>query len=257
MTTSSLCWLDARRPNDEALHALEPGGAQERQPEREHEDAEQKTDAAVRDLRASTRPRPQPHVRRLGWVGGHQAELPLRLQPGCAARPRPSTAARRAPASRRGGWARWVSSWSSCTFSRRTATFSATTPASRTATSTIQTTPPATPRRACGLRFGAGFGFGRGGNAVAAREAQGRRRSRRPRRYSSPPLLTAARSRADEARGFAASSRGRRLERPARRARAARARGRRRTPGSPAGRCSPFRASAGSASRSGPRASGS
>src|SRR5690349_5255118 len=58
-------------------------------------------------------------------------------------------------------WARWVSSLSSWTFSRRTATFSATTPARSTATTTIQTTPPATPRRACGFRFGAGFGRGR------------------------------------------------------------------------------------------------
>src|SRR3954452_20109550 len=56
---------------------------------------------------------------------------------------------------------RWVLSLSSWTFTRRTATFSATTPASRTATSTIQTTPPATPRRACGRRFGADFGRGR------------------------------------------------------------------------------------------------
>src|SRR6478736_4172307 len=57
--------------------------------------------------------------------------------------------------------ARWVSSLSSWTFSRRTATFSATTPVSRTATTAIQTTPPATPRRARGLRLGAGLGFGR------------------------------------------------------------------------------------------------
>src|SRR3954462_7477774 len=57
---------------------------------------------------------------------------------------------------------RWVLSLSSWTFTRSTATFSATTPASRTATTAIQTTPPATPRRACGFRFGAGFGRGRG-----------------------------------------------------------------------------------------------
>src|SRR5919198_1507150 len=47
-------------------------------------------------------------------------------------------------------------SLSSCTFSLSTATLSATTPASRIATNTIQTTPPATPRRACGFRFRAG-----------------------------------------------------------------------------------------------------
>ena len=56
----------ARRRNDDVLalltrreppegrraHALQPGGAHERQPEREHEDAEQQADAAVRGLRA-------------------------------------------------------------------------------------------------------------------------------------------------------------------------------------------------------------
>jgi hypothetical protein len=98
---------------------------------------------------------------------------------------------------------------SSRTLRRRTVTFSATTPASRIPTTAIQASPAATPRR-CRLRGrAAGLGFGRGrgrdrrttggvAGAASVQEATAQPSS----------ALTAARSRADEARGFAAVSAG-------------------------------------------------
>src|SRR6185503_8530527 len=130
-------------------HALKPGRAQEGEPEGEHEDAEEQPDATVRRLGAQREcGLSRTYVVSAGfagtspncfwacsWMRGEAAVMASCEASACFS-------ARRC--------ARCVSSLSSWTFRRSTATLSATTPASRTATIAIQTTPPATPRRACG-----------------------------------------------------------------------------------------------------------
>src|SRR5262245_7182514 len=155
------CGLDDRRlvlAGGEPLVAaradsLEPRCAREHREERESEDDEDEPDSPVRQLHL-------PRSRYSG-VAGRRPSWPLASP---TIRPEAALAAISvlswALSARSWFRSRWVSS--SRTLRRSTATFSATTPASRAATRPIQTTPPATRLRGSTLRFARGFGRGRG-----------------------------------------------------------------------------------------------
>src|ERR671933_2816725 len=193
-----LAVLRAREPRQRrGADALDPDGAEEDGAERERERGEEEPDPAVDEGARPHRP-VRPSSTYVVSVAGMKPRARARLWMRLDAAAVDTCASRSAFSARR--FARSRPARSSWTFSRSTTTFSATTPVSSTALTTIHARPPAMRRLDDARPRGRGRGRA-GGRAGASSE---RARSSE----ATQSTFLAVRSRADEARGFAASSAG-------------------------------------------------